>query len=94
MSEITRKIVSFNINGIKARLPRLLEYLTEQQPDIAVLQEIKTMDEGFPHAEFAAIGYHALWHGQKSFNGVAILTRGEPAVETARGLPLLEARAR
>lgn len=90
VTERTLKIVSFNINGIKARLPRLLEYLNEQQPDIAVLQEIKSMDEGFPASEFEAIGYHALWHGQKSFNGVAILTRGEPAVEMQRGLPLLQ----
>jgi exodeoxyribonuclease III len=80
------RIASFNINGIKARLPRLLEWLTETRPTIACLQEIKTQDEGFPAAEFEAIGYHALWHGQKSFNGVAILVDGERPVEVRRGL--------
>lgn len=80
------KIASFNINGIKARLPRLLEWLEETQPDVACLQEIKTQDEGFPAAEFEKIGYQAIWHGQKGFNGVAILARGEKPVETRRGL--------
>ncbi|NOW45439.1 exodeoxyribonuclease-3 [Novosphingobium sp. SG751A] len=80
------KIASFNINGIKARLPRLLEWLEETQPDVACLQEIKTQDEGFPADEFEKIGYQAIWHGQKSFNGVAILARGEKPVETQRGL--------
>lgn len=81
------RIASFNINGIKARLPRLLEWLEETRPDVACLQEIKTQDEGFPAADFEAIGYHAIWHGQKGFNGVAILARGEPPVEVQRGLP-------
>ena len=67
------RIASFNINGIKARLPRLLEWLEETRPAVACLQEIKTQDEGFPAAEFEKIGYHAVWHGQKSFNGVAVL---------------------
>lgn len=80
------KIASFNINGIKARLPRLLEWLEETQPDVACLQEIKTQDEGFPADEFEKIGYQAIWHGQKSFNGVAILARGEKPIETQRGL--------
>ena len=80
------KIASFNINGIKARLPRLLEWLEETQPDVACLQEIKTQDEGFPAAEFEKIGYQAIWHGQKGFNGVAILARGEAPAETQRGL--------
>ncbi|WCT77400.1 exodeoxyribonuclease III [Novosphingobium humi] len=80
------KIASFNINGIKARLPRLLEWLEETQPDVACLQEIKTQDEGFPADEFEKIGYQAIWHGQKSFNGVAILARGEKPVEIQRGL--------
>ncbi len=80
------KIASFNINGIKARLPRLIEWLEETQPDIACLQEIKTQDEGFPIAEFEKIGYGAIWHGQKSFNGVAILAKGSEPVETKRGL--------
>ena len=84
------KIASFNINGIKARLPRLLEWLDETQPDVACLQEIKTQDEGFPAADFEAIGYRAIWHGQKSFNGVAILARGEAPEEVQRGLPELK----
>ncbi len=80
------RIATFNINGIKARLPRLLEWLDETRPDIACLQEIKTQDEGFPIAEFERLGYGAIWHGQKSFNGVAILAHKEQPVETARGL--------
>ena len=80
------KIASFNINGIKARLPRLLEWLEETRPTVACLQEIKTQGEGFPFEEFEKIGYHAIWHGQKSFNGVAILADGVKPVETQRGL--------
>jgi exodeoxyribonuclease III len=80
------KIASFNINGIKARLPRLLEWLEETRPSVACLQEIKTQDEGFPADEFEKIGYHAIWHGQKGFNGVAILADGEKPVEVQRGL--------
>ena len=81
------KIASFNINGIKARLPRLLEWLEETRPAVACLQEIKSQDEGFPAEEFEKIGYHAIWHGQKSFNGVAILTDGEAVDDHSRGLP-------
>ena len=80
------KIASFNINGIKARLPRLLEWLEETRPSVACLQEIKTQDEGFPAEEFEKIGYKAIWHGQKGFNGVAILADGVAPVETQRGL--------
>ncbi|WP_260598391.1 exodeoxyribonuclease III [Sphingomonas endolithica] len=80
------KIVSFNINGMKARLPRLLEYLAEQQPDIVCLQELKTSDETFPEADIRAAGYGAVWHGQKSWNGVAVLARGQDPVERVRGL--------
>ena len=82
------KIATFNINGIKARLPRLLEWLEETRPTVACLQEIKTMDEGFPADEFERIGYHAIWHGQKSFNGVAILADGTKPVEIQRGLSI------
>jgi exodeoxyribonuclease III len=81
------KIASFNINGIKARLPRLIEWLQETQPDAACLQEVKSQDEGFPADEFEKIGYGAIWHGQKSFNGVAILAKGQTPQETQRGLP-------
>jgi len=81
------RIASFNINGVKARLPRLIEWLEETRPAVACLQEVKSQDEGFPFAEFEKIGYHAICHGQKSFNGVAILTDGEPAQNHTRGLP-------
>ena len=81
------RIATFNINGVKARLPRLLEWLDETRPKVACLQEIKSQDEGFPGEEFEKIGYHAIWHGQKSFNGVAILADGEKPVEVQRGLP-------
>ena len=81
------RIASFNINGVKARLPRLLEWLEETRPAVACLQEIKTQDEGFPADEFEKIGYKAIWHGQKGFNGVAILADGVEPVEAGRGLP-------
>ena len=84
------KIATFNINGIKARLPRLKEWLSETRPSVACLQEIKSQDDGFPANEFEELGYHAVWHGQKAFNGVAILTDGEagyePPEEVQRGL--------
>lgn len=80
------RVATFNINGIKARLPRLIEWLGETRPAVACLQEIKCQDEQFPAAEFEAIGYHAIWHGQKSFNGVAILADGTAPIETCRGL--------
>ena len=81
------RIATFNINGVKARLPRLIEWLEETRPAVACLQEIKSQDETFPAAEFEAIGYHAIWHGQKGFNGVAILTDGEAVEDHTRGLP-------
>lgn len=80
------KLVTYNVNGIKARLPRLLEYLAEQQPDVVCLQELKSSDETFPAAEVADAGYQAVWHGQKGFNGVAVLARGAAPVERVRGL--------
>jgi exodeoxyribonuclease-3 len=80
------RIATFNINGIKARLPRLVEWLQETQPDVACLQEIKTQDEGFPIADIEAAGYGAIWHGQKGFNGVAILAKGQTPSEVTRGL--------
>ncbi len=81
------KIVTYNVNGIKARLPRLIEYLAEQAPDIVCLQELKSSDDTFPEADVRAAGYGALWHGQKGFNGVAVLARGFDPVERLRGLP-------
>jgi len=81
------KIVTYNVNGIKARLPRLLEYLAEERPDVVCLQEIKSTDETVPAAEIREAGYGAIWHGQKGFNGVAVLARGQDPVERLRGLP-------
>jgi len=81
------KISTFNINGIKARLPRLIEWLEQKAPDVACLQEIKTSDETFPIAEIEAAGYGAIWHGQKGFNGVAILAKGFQPVARWKGLP-------
>ncbi|HVL78314.1 MAG TPA: exodeoxyribonuclease III [Sphingomicrobium sp.] len=81
------KIASYNINGINSRLPVLLRWLEEFEPDIACLQELKCPDERFPNRDLERVGYTSAWHGQKSWNGVAILSRvGEP-VETCRGLP-------
>jgi len=80
------KIATYNVNGIKARLPRLLEWLEETKPDIACLQELKSSDETFPESDVRAAGYGAIWHGQKGFNGVAILARGVDPVEVRRGL--------
>jgi len=81
------KIATFNINGIKARLPRLLEWLDETRPDIACLQEVKSSDDTIPRSEIAALGYGALWHGQKGFNGVAILARDAQPELVMQGLP-------
>ena len=82
------KIATFNVNGITSRLPRVLEWLEEARPDIACLQELKTSDETFPRLEIEAAGYQAVWHGQKGFNGVAVLAReGGDLVERRRGLP-------
>jgi exodeoxyribonuclease III len=80
------RIASFNINGIKARMPRLLEWLAETRPTVACLQEVKCQDESFPAAEFHSLGYKAIWHGQKGFNGVAILVDQDEPVEVCRGL--------
>jgi exodeoxyribonuclease-3 len=80
------KIATFNINGTNARLPRLLEWLAATRPDVACLQEIKMQTDNFPVETLKEAGYHCLVHGQKAFNGVAILSR-EPATETHRDLP-------
>ena len=71
------RIATYNVNGIKARLPRLIEWLDEQKPDIVCLQELKSSDETLPVADIEAAGYYGVFHGQKGFNGVAILARGE-----------------
>jgi len=80
------KIATYNVNGIKARLPRLIEWLNETSPDIVCLQELKSSDETLPVADVEAAGYKGVWHGQKGFNGVAILARGETPVEVQKGL--------
>ncbi|MDR2836976.1 MAG: exodeoxyribonuclease III [Azonexus sp.] len=69
------KIASWNVNSLKVRLPHLLDWLAEQQPDVLCLQELKLEDHNFPHAEIAAAGYHAACSGQKTYNGVALLAR-------------------
>lgn len=81
------KIATYNVNGINARLPVLLRWLEQFQPDVACLQELKTPQEKFPLEAIQAAGYSAVWHGQKSWNGVAILARGTEPQETRRGLP-------
>ncbi|WP_426100917.1 exodeoxyribonuclease III [Massilia sp. TSP1-1-2] len=80
-------VATFNINGIGARLPALLEWLEEKKPDVACLQELKSPQEKFPEAAINDVGYQAIWLGQKSWNGVAILTRGQAPQEVRRGLP-------
>jgi exodeoxyribonuclease-3 len=81
------RIATYNVNGINARLPRLLEWLEEARPDVACLQELKADGERIPIQAIEDAGYGAIWHGQKGFNGVAILARGEQPVERRRGLP-------
>ena len=80
------KIASFNINGVKARLPALLDWLRTAAPDVAVLQEIKSVDENFPREPIEDLGYNLETHGQKGFNGVAILSK-RPLEDVSRGLP-------
>ncbi|MGZ8318911.1 MAG: exodeoxyribonuclease III [Telluria sp.] len=80
------RIATFNVNGISSRLPALLQWLEETQPDVACLQELKAPQEKFPEAAINEAGYQAIWHGQKSWNGVAILARGVAPQEVGRGL--------
>ena len=81
------RIATFNVNGIGSRLPALLQWLHETQPDAVCLQELKAPQEKFPEAAINEAGYQAIWHGQKSWNGVAILARGVAPIEVGRGLP-------
>lgn len=81
------KIATFNINGINTRLQALLEWLQREQPDVVCLQELKAPEDAFPAQAIADAGYGAIWHGQKSWNGVAILARDAEPVEVGRGLP-------
>ncbi|HEY0595478.1 exodeoxyribonuclease III [Sphingopyxis sp.] len=81
------KIATFNVNGIGGRLPILLKWLALAEPDIVVLQELKAPQEAFPRAAIAEAGYQAIWHGQRRWNGVALLSRVGEIHETRRGLP-------
>ena len=80
------KIATYNVNGVNGRLPVLLRWLEETKPDIACLQELKAPDEKFPLQAIQDAGYHAIWQGQKSWNGVAILSRHADIKEVRRGL--------
>lgn len=80
------KIATFNINGVKARIDTLTAWLQDSAPDVAVLQEIKSVDEGFPRQAIEDLGYNVETHGQKGFNGVAILSK-LPLEDVTRGLP-------
>jgi exodeoxyribonuclease III len=81
------KIASYNLNGIRARLPRLIEWLEREKPEIVCLQELKCADESLPIGDIEAAGYGAVWHGQKGFNGVAVLARGGTPKLRRMGLP-------
>jgi len=81
------KIATYNVNGINGRLPVLLRWLEQTSPDVVCLQELKAPQEKFPEQAILDAGYHAIWHGEKSWNGVAILSRSADIKETRRGLP-------
>ena len=81
------RLVTYNLNGIRARLPRLIEYLARETPDVVCLQELKCADDALPIGDIEAAGYQAVWHGQKGFNGVAILSRGGQPTLRQIGLP-------
>jgi exodeoxyribonuclease III len=82
------KIATYNVNGVNGRLPVVLRWLKESKPDVACLQELRTPDEKFPEKAFADIGYNSIWHGQKSWNGVAVLAKNKLELkEAGRGLP-------
>lgn len=81
------KIATYNVNGVNGRLPVLLRWLEETSPDVVCLQELKAPQEKFPEEAIRAAGYQAIWHGQKSWNGVAILSRNFPIEERHRVLP-------
>jgi exodeoxyribonuclease-3 len=81
------RIATFNVNGVNGRLPVLMRWLAEAKPDVACLQELKASDDKFPEPAIREAGYRTVWHGQKGWNGVAILARGRTPTETRRGLP-------
>lgn len=80
------RIATFNVNGVNGRLDVLLRWLAIDQPDVVCLQELKAPQERFPITALERAGYGAIWHGQKAWNGVAILAKGETPLETRRGL--------
>lgn len=80
------KVATYNVNGISSRLPVLLKWLEEEKPDVVCIQELKAIDSNFPEQQLLDAGYHAIWQGQKSWNGVAILSRYGEIKETKRGL--------
>jgi exodeoxyribonuclease-3 len=81
------KIATFNINGVRSRLPSLLAWLEREAPDVVCLQELKAIDSAFPVAAINHAGYGAIWQGQSAWNGVAILAKGADPIESRRGLP-------
>ena len=81
------RIATFNVNSVNARLPNLLRWLDESKPDVVCLQELKAPPEKFPEQQIRDAGYGVIWHGQKSYNGVAILSRGSEPKEVCRALP-------
>jgi exodeoxyribonuclease-3 len=81
------KIATFNVNGIASRLPAVLAWLSRTSPDVVCLQELKAIDSGFPIGALREAGYGAIWQGQRSWNGVAILAKGTDPIEIRRGLP-------
>ncbi|MDB5891676.1 MAG: Exodeoxyribonuclease [Polaromonas sp.] len=81
------KLATFNVNGIRTRLPNLLHWLARESPDVVCLQELKALDGAFPEAELRQAGYGAIWKGQRSWNGVAILVKDGEPVEIRRELP-------
>ena len=83
----TLRLATFNVNGINTRLPHLLAWLERERPDVVALQELKALDTSVAAAALEAAGYGALWHGQRSWNGVALLGRGVVPLESRRGLP-------
>ena len=81
------RIATYNVNGVNGRLPVLLRWLKETEPDVVCLQELKAPQEKFPLEAIKDAGYNAIWHGQKSWNGVAILAKGTEIEEVRRALP-------
>src|SRR5689334_9429043 len=81
------RIATYNVNGVNGRLSNLTAWLARDRPDIVCLQELKAPADKFPEKPLRDLGYHAIWHGQKSWNGVAILARGKKPKEIRRALP-------